>query len=103
MNNITEKSIEIKTQCERGSKEDIENVLLNLNNEVDLPTTKIIDYYLGTVKTNEGIACIEYFLFNGTQIQRNYCTLYFARKNEWNIVNKAYSLGLIDYVQAYSR
>ena len=103
MNKITEKCIEIKTHCERGTKEDIENVLSNLNDEVDLPTTKIVDYYLGTVKNSEGIACIEYFLFNGTQIQRNYCTLYFARKNEWDIVNKAYCLGLIDYAQAYSR
>jgi len=66
MNKITEKCIEIKNHCERGTKEDIENVLSYLNDEVDLPTTKIVDYYLGTVRNSEGIACIEYFLFNGT-------------------------------------
>ena len=103
MNNITNNALEIKKLCERGFKEDISRVLQYLNEDVDLPTTKIVDYYLGTVKNDEGINHIEHFLFNGTQIQRNYCTLFFARRNEWVIVNKAYDLGLIDYAQAYSR
>lgn len=103
VNKITKNAIEIKKLCEKGNKEDISKVMSYLNEDVDLPTTKIVDYYLGTVKNCEGIDCIEYFLFNGTQIQRNYCTLFFARRNDWILVNKAYNLGLIDYIQAYSR
>jgi hypothetical protein len=74
-----------------------------LHEKVDLPTTKILDYYLGTVGTPEGIGRIEHYLFHGTQMQRNYSTLFFARRNDWSLVNKAYSMGLIDHVQAYSR
>jgi hypothetical protein len=100
---ITEKSMEISKLCRSGSPEDIDKVIEYLNDEVDLPTTKVIDYYLGTVSKIEGIRRIEHYLFNGTQMQRNYCTLFFARRNEWRIVNKAYKMGLIDYIQAYSR
>jgi DNA-binding MarR family transcriptional regulator len=100
---IAEKSMEIKKLCERGFKEDIDQVIAYLNEDVDLPTTKVVDFYLGTVNNIDGIKRIEHYLFNGTQMQRNYCTLYFARINEWRVVNKAYKLGLIDYAQAYSR
>jgi hypothetical protein len=100
---ITEKSIQIKRLCEKGFGDDIDRVLAVLNEKADLPTTKVVDFYLGTVTNLEGIDRIEYYLFNGTQMQRNYCTLYFSRNNAWQIVNKAFNLGLIDYIQAYSR
>jgi DNA-binding MarR family transcriptional regulator len=100
---ITEKGAEIRFLCTKGSSEDIDQVLTILNEGADIPTTKLVDYYLGTVDNLEGIRRIEYYLFNGSQIQRNFCTLYFARKNEWSIVNKAFKMGLIDSVQAYSR
>jgi hypothetical protein len=74
-----------------------------LDEEVDLPTTKVVDYHLGTVDNVDGIRRIEHYLFTGTQIQRNYCTLFFARMGEWPIVNRAFKLGLIDRTQAYSR
>jgi DNA-binding MarR family transcriptional regulator len=100
---ITDKSIKIKTLCNSGFKGDIDQVMAYLNEDVDLPTTKIVDFYLGTVTNIDGIRRIEHYLFSGSQMQRNYCTLFFARRNEWRIVNKAYNLGLIDYAQAYSR
>ena len=100
---ITEKSHRIMTLCKSGSKEDINRVMEYLNQDTDLPTTKIVDFYLGTVSNIEGLRQVEHYLFNGSQIQRNYCTLFFARRNEWQIVNRAYNLGLIDYAQAYSR
>jgi hypothetical protein len=62
-----------------------------------------VDYYLGTMKKVEGMKRIEHYLFNGSQIQRNYSTLYFARNDDWKLVDKAYRMGLIDYVQAYSK
>jgi len=100
---ITEKSSQIKALCRSGSEEDVDNVMAYLNADADLPTTKVVDFYLGTVNSIEGIKRIEHYLFNGSQMQRNYCTLFFARRNEWKIVNMAYNRGLIDYAQAYSR
>ncbi len=93
----------IRKHCECGTVKEIDWVLGLLTDSVDLPTTKAIDLYLGQVTADEGIRRIEFYLFNGTQIQRNYCTLFFARRNEWSVVNKAYSEGLIDWAQAYSR
>jgi DNA-binding MarR family transcriptional regulator len=100
---IAERSIEIRKLCRRGSAGDIDHLMSFLDETTDLPTTKIIDYHLGTVDNVEGFRRIEHYLFNGSQMQRNYCTLFFARRNEWRIVNRAYDMGLIDYVQAYSR
>ncbi len=101
--NYVEKFKWIETRCLRGREEDIDEVLSLLDSKVDLPTTRAVDFYLGRVSDEKGIARIEHYLFNGIQIQRNYCTLFFARRNEWEVVNRAFALGLIDAVQAYSR
>ncbi|MCP4133741.1 MAG: hypothetical protein GY754_22425 [bacterium] len=94
---------QIQEQCGRGFKKDIDDVIGLLNNNVDIATTKVIDYYLSTVSNEEGLNRIEFYLFNGTQMQRNYCTLFFARRYEWDLVHRAYRLGLIDEIQAYAR
>ena len=39
---------------------------------------------------------MEHYLFHGTQIQRNYCALYFGRKGEYLIIRAAFDKGLID-------
>ncbi len=101
--NYTRLFNQIKENCLIGHIDNIDLVLSQLNETVDLPTTRAVDLYLGMVKNEQGIKQIEYYLFNGTQIQRNYCTLFFARRNDWLLVNKAYKLGLIDKIQAYSR
>jgi DNA-binding MarR family transcriptional regulator len=100
---ITERGKEIRERCRRGSAPDIDRVMSLLHERADLPTTKIVDYYLGTVSSEEGAARIKHYLFHGTQMQRNYATLFFARRNDWPLVNQAFSMGLIDYIQAYSR
>lgn len=100
---LGEKTKEIKELCETGTSEAIDRVMEFVNDDVDIPTTKIVDYYLGTVDKIEGMKRIEYYLFNGTQIQRNYSTLFFVRIDDWILVNKAYKMGLIDYIQAYSK
>ncbi len=46
---------------------------------------------------------VPYYLFTGIQMQRNYCTLYFAQINEWRIPIKAYEMSVIDYMKAYAR
>lgn len=92
----------IEHHCLKGSAQDIDAVMKALDS-ADLPTTRAVDFYLGKVETESGIRRLEHYLFQGTQIQRNYCTLYFARRNEWTLINSAYAAGLIDRIQAYSR
>ena len=89
-----EKLDKIISQCTRGCPEVIDDVVGLLTNTVDLTTRKNVDFHLGAVTNPEGLARLEYYLFHGSQIQRNYTTLFFARRDEW---------GLIDYRQAYSR
>ena len=100
---ISEKADEIKKLCKGGSPEDIDTVMSFLDETANIPITKIIDFHLGTVGSTEGIRRIEYYLFHGTQMQRNYCTLFFARRGDWRLVKSAYERGLIDYIQAYAR
>jgi HEAT repeat protein len=94
---------QIIEKCQRGNKRDIDDLLGLLTNKVDLTIRKNIDFRLGGVTNPEGLARLEYYLFHGSQIQRNYATLFFARRDEWALIHRAYRLGLIDYRQAYSR
>lgn len=93
----------IRDLCERGGPDDVDAVVGMLDSAADLPTTKVIDFYLGQIANPGGVARVEHHLFNGTQMQRNYCVLFFARRNEWEVVNRAYGEGLVDWMQAYSR
>ena len=92
----------IKTKAVQGSVTDIDFIMRTLDG-ADLPITRAVDFYLGFVTNSEGINRLTHYLFSGTQIQRNYCALFFERKNEWELINKAYEEGCIDAVQAYSR
>ncbi len=94
---------QIIEKCRRGSKTDIDDVLGLLTSTVELTVRKNVDFYLGGVTNPEGLARLEHYLFHGSQIQRNYTTLFFARRDEWPLIHRAYKLGLIDYQQAYSR
>lgn len=100
---LSEKAEEIKALCKCGTAENIDRVMEFLDETSDIPVTRVVDYYLGTVQNIEGMKRIEYYLFNGTQIQRNYATLFFVRIDDWKLVDKAYKMGLIDYIQAYSK
>lgn len=86
-----------------GYAEHVDYLVSLLTDNVDFGTTRLVDYALDLVRNDEGIMRIRHYLFNGTQIQRNYCTLYFSRHGQWDIVKKAYDMGLIDYIQAYAR
>lgn len=92
----------IKMKANRGSLSDIDSIMTELIS-ADLPITRAIDFYLGFVTSQNGIDRLSHYLFCGTQIQRNYCALYFERRNEWELINKAYHEGCIDAIQAYSR
>ncbi len=100
--NYTDLFDSIKLKAQRGSSSDIDLIMTELNN-ADLPITRAIDFYLGFVTNRKGIERLSYYLFYGTQIQRNYCALFFERRNDWKLINKAYRSGCIDKIQAYSR
>ncbi|MEI2610211.1 MAG: hypothetical protein V9G20_16425 [Candidatus Promineifilaceae bacterium] len=94
---------ELIDRANRGTTEDVDYILGHLTPDVTLSMTKFVDYTLSLVETDTGVERIEYYLFNGTQIQRNYCSLFFNRRGDWLIVKKAYERGLIDEIQAYAR
>jgi hypothetical protein len=94
---------ELVACAERGTSDDVDYILGHLTPDATLSTTRFVDYALSLVESEAGVARIEYYLFHGTQIQRNYCSLFFNRLGEWPIVKKAYDQGLIDEIQAYAR
>jgi hypothetical protein len=89
--------------AKEGTKASIGEIMKHLNRRMTLAESKFIDFALGHVDGDEGLQTMEHYLFYGTQIQRNYCALYFGRRGEYQIVRKAYDQGLIDAKQAFSR
>lgn len=89
--------------AKNASSNDVDLIMNELNARTNFQTTRFIDFVLSRVCTEEGLQRIEFYLFNGTQIQRNYCTLFYNRKEEWKPVKKAFDMGLIDEIQAFSR
>jgi len=89
--------------AKEGTKESIDEIMRHLNMDMSIGESKFIDYALGLVENKAGIKIMEEYLFHGTQIQRNYCTLYFGRRGEYPIIRKAFDAGLIDARQAFSR
>jgi hypothetical protein len=94
---------ELMDRARRGTPEDIDYILGHLTTDVPIAVTKFVDYSLGLVESEVGIERIEFYQFNGTQIQRNYCALFFNRRDDWLVVKEAYERGLIDEIQAYAR
>ena len=89
--------------AKEGTKASIDEIMRHLNKGMSLPESKFIDFALGHVDNDEGLRVMEHYLFHGTQIQRNYCALYFGRRGEYQLIRKAYDAGLIDAKQAFSR
>jgi hypothetical protein len=89
--------------AKEGTEKTISEIMKDLNADMTLAESKLIDFALGHVESDEGLNIMEYYLFHGTQIQRNYSTLYFGRRGEYLIIRKAYDKGLIDAKQAFSR
>jgi hypothetical protein len=89
--------------AEQGDKNAIDAIMRDLNKKMTIAQSKFIDFALGHVSRPQGVEVMQHYLFNGTQIQRNYCALYFARRGEYLLLRKAYDLGLVDAKQAFSR
>ena len=90
-------------KAENGDPDDVDFIMQNLISESTFAMTRYVDFSLGLVTNEMGIARIEHYLFNGSQIQRNYSSLFFNRRGDWEIVKKALQLGLIDEIQAFAR
>ena len=86
-----------------GTPDNIDIIMGDINPDMSIAVSKIIDYSLSFVDSEQGLDRMAYYLFNGTQIQRNYCTLFFNRRGDWPLVKEAFEKGLIDEIQAFSR
>jgi len=86
-----------------GNSVDVDYIMDHLTVDSSLAMTRYVDFALSLVEKEEGIERITYYLFSGTQIQRNYASLFLNRLGEWDSVKKAYEQGLIDEIQAYAR
>jgi hypothetical protein len=73
-------------RARRGTVEDIDFILSQLTSSTPLAMTKFIDFALGLVESEAGTERIEFHLHNGTQMQRNYCTLFFNRRGDWGSI-----------------
>lgn len=89
--------------AQAGTCVSVDMILADINKDMSIALSKIIDYSLSFVQSDEGVERMAHYLFHGTQIQRNYCTLYFNRRGDWRLVRQAFEQGLIDEIQAFSR
>lgn len=94
---------ELIDRAESGSSDDVDFIMRHLTSESSLAMTRYVDFATSLVENESGIKRLEYFLFNGTLIQRNYASLFFNRRGDWEIVKKAYEQGFIDEIQAFAR
>ena len=87
----------------KNDSQSVDAIMKDLRRKMTLEQSKFIDYALGLIDSEDGTQRMQHYLFNGTQIQRNYCALYFGRLDEYGIIRQAYEKGLIDAKQAFSR
>jgi len=89
--------------AESGTESDVNHIFSYLSEASDFAMTRFVDFALSVVESEAGKERIRFYLFHGTQIQRNYASLYFNRLGEWECVKAAFDQGLIDEVQAFAR
>lgn len=85
-----------------GRREDVNFLMEVLDFQNDIATSKLVDYALSLVATTEGIQRLRFFLFNGTQVQRNIAALFFKRRGNQSLLMLAVEAGKIDTVQAFA-
>jgi hypothetical protein len=99
---FTGKLQELIDKGESGNIEDVDFIMNHLDSSATFAMTRYVDYALSLVENQYGIERLKEYLFNGTLIQRNYSSLFFNRRGDWEIVKKAFNQGLIDEIQAYT-
>jgi hypothetical protein len=93
----------LKQRAQSGTVPDVDFLMESLDMNRTITGHKMIDYALGLVDSSEGSNRIKHFLFNGSDVQRNYAALYFKRRGIHQIIDEAVQHGCIDTVQAYSK
>ncbi len=86
-----------------GGGEDVDTLMHALQAQEDFATSRLVDFALGLVEAETGVARLRHYLFHGAPIQRNYAALYFKRRGRVGLLDEAVAQGKIDEVQAYSR
>lgn len=86
-----------------GTAAAVDFLMNALATQDDIATTRLVDYALSLVETNEGAAGLQYYLFNGTQRQRNYAALYFKRLDEYGLLMEALAQGKVDSLQILNK
>lgn len=94
---------ELIEKAEHGSESDVDYIMSHLTQDSSLAMTRYVDYALGLVENPNGIKRLEHYLFNGTVIQRNYSSLFFNRRLDYDIIRRAFKEGRIDEIQAFAR
>lgn len=94
---------ELITHGLSGKTTDVDYIMGQLLSFSSVAITRYVDYSLSLVDTPAGSERIKFYLFNGTQVQRNYASLYLNRLGKWETVKEAYEKGLIDEIQAFAR
>ena len=102
-NKYTGKLGELVERGKNGRSEDVDYIMSHLTKESNLVMTRFVDFALSFVEKPEGVLRLEYYLFHGTLIQRNYSSLFFNRRLDYEIVMRAYKEGAIDEIQAFAR
>ena len=94
---------ELIKKAESGAAEDVDYIMSYLNDQSSLSMTRFVDYSLSLVENPDGIARLEHYLFKGTLIKRNYSSLFFNRRLDYDLVLRAFEEGKIDRIQAFAR
>jgi tetratricopeptide (TPR) repeat protein len=87
-----------------GNVADVDYLMHRLESEPNVAISKLVDYALGLVSTTHGEERIKHYLFEGTQMQRNYAALYFKRLGRHGfLLIEAVKQNKIDHAQAFAR
>jgi hypothetical protein len=103
INQSTDRYITFAALGRSGTIADVDVLMHALKSYDDFATSRLVDFALGLVETQEGAGRIRHYLFHGTPVQRNYAALYFKRRGRVGLLDEAVAQGKIDAVQAYSR
>ncbi len=94
---------EVKRRANMGRTSDVDYMMGHLSGSAPLVVCKLVDYGLGLIDSREGRGRIQYYLFQGTELQRNYAALYFKRRSAVELLDEAVQAGCIDSTQAHAR
>lgn len=86
-----------------GTAAAVDFLMEALATQDDIATTRLVDYAISLVETSDGFDRLVYYLFNGTQRQRNYAALYFKRLDEFELLMEAMAQGKVDSLQVLNR